>query len=75
MTHGSIQNARVKYEEKDINSYLSSILSISFISFSILLIISLFFNKWLSLLLGIQKDLVILIVLQSFFSYFMYHNL
>ena len=31
-----------------------------FISFSILLIISLFFNKWLSLLLGIQKDLVIL---------------
>lgn len=69
MTHGSIGNARIKYEEKEINSYLSSTLTISVISFALLLILGFFFRNWLSNILGIRKDLVILAIIQSFSAY------
>lgn len=69
MTYGSIQNARIKYDEKEINSYISSIFSISCISFFVILVFGIIFRKYLSSILGIRQDLVILVIIQSFFSY------
>ena len=37
MTYGSIVNARIKYEKSQINGYLSSIMSLSVISFLVFL--------------------------------------
>ena len=69
MTHGSIQNARVKYEEKEINSYLSSVLSISVISFSILFIIGFILKTQLAKIFSLNENLVVLAIIQSFFAY------
>lgn len=66
MTHGSIGNARVKYGEDIINSYLSSTLSISVFSFILFLVIGIVFRNNLSSLLGINQNLVILAIIQSF---------
>lgn len=66
--HGSIGNARIKYGEKSIYSFLSSIVSISCISFLLFLLIATIFKEKLSQLLNIREDLVIFLVIQSFFS-------
>jgi O-antigen/teichoic acid export membrane protein len=68
-THGSIANARIKYEDDKMNGYLSSIMTISVISFFVFLMISLIFNKVLSNLLALQPDLIVLIIIQSFTSF------
>lgn len=68
-TRGSIQNALLKYEYEERNSYFSSIMTISVISFVICIAIALIFNSFLSNLLLIRKDLVILVVIQSFATY------
>lgn len=69
MTYGSIVNARIKYEKSQINGYLSSIMSLSVISFLVFFVFSFVFRDCLSDILGIRKDLVILVVIQSFCSY------
>lgn len=69
MTYGSIQNARMKYERREMDGYLSSVLSISIISFSICLLFGGVFRNFLSMLFGIRQDIVILVIIQSFFTY------
>ena len=66
---GSIGNARLEYGEEKLPSYLSSVLSIPVIMFSLLLIASIIFHKPLSSILGIDSHLVILVVIQSFFAF------
>lgn len=68
-TYGSIGNARIKYAEKEVNKYLSSIMSISLISFFIIFSFCFLFRKWLSNIFEIRQDLVILVVIQSFCAY------
>ena len=66
---GSIGNARIKFGEENINSYASSIMSISVLSFFIVLPIGYIFRKDFSFLLRMRIDLVILVILQSLFDY------
>ena len=66
---GSIGNARIKFGEENLNRYTSSIMSISVLSFFIILPIGYFFRRSISFLLRIRIDLVILVILQSFFDY------
>ncbi len=66
---GSIANARIKYGEEKLNSYLSSIMTISLISFAILLIIISLFNKFISNLMGMSWYMVLLVTVQGFFSF------
>ena len=66
---GSIGNARLKYNDEEIQKYLSSIMTISVLSFLFFFIISFVFSNKLSGLLGLRKDLVILVFVQSFFTF------
>ena len=68
-TFGSIANARLKYDSIEINKYLSSIYSVSLISFFVFLFIAFFFNKHISNFVGLRGDIVILLVIFSFSSY------
>jgi O-antigen/teichoic acid export membrane protein len=68
-THGSIANAKVKFGDDKIGSYLSSIMTLSVISFIILLGGVIAANKFLTAILGLRYDLVILLVIQSFASF------
>lgn len=68
-TCGSLQNALLKYSKEEQERYCSSVMSISFLSFLVCLIIALVFNNSLSTLLSLRKDLIILLVCQSFANY------
>lgn len=68
-TSGSIGQARVRLKDSEIDGYLSSILSISVISFVVVLFVGFALQKQLSHWLGIRKDLVLLIIIQSFAAY------
>jgi O-antigen/teichoic acid export membrane protein len=67
--YGSIANAKIKYTDDTIDAYLSSIMTISFISFIVLLIISIVANRFFAKILGVRSDLVVLLVIQSFTSF------
>lgn len=67
-TSGSIGNARINKDIK-IQEYLSSIMSISILSFLPFFILSILFNNFFAQYLSIRRDLVILLVFQSFFNY------
>lgn len=68
-THGSLQNALIKYEKDEQKKYYSSIMSISILSFVVFVIIAIIFNEQFAKLLSIRRDLVILVVCQSFAGY------
>jgi O-antigen/teichoic acid export membrane protein len=68
-TYGSIANAKIKYNDDKIDAYLSSIMTISVISFIVILIGGIAANKFLAEILGLRSDLVILLILQSFASF------
>jgi O-antigen/teichoic acid export membrane protein len=68
-TYGSIANAKIKYTDDTIDAYLSSIITISLISFIVLLIISIVANRFFAKILGLRSDLVVLLVIQSFTSF------
>jgi O-antigen/teichoic acid export membrane protein len=68
-TYGSIANAKIKYGVDKIDSYLSSIMTLSIISFVSVLIAFFILKKQLSDLLKLSSDLVILIVIHSFASF------
>lgn len=67
--NGSIGNARITYGEDNLSKYVSSIMTISVFSFVAMLLISVFVNKPLSYVMGISPSLVVLVVVQSFFSF------
>ena len=66
---GSIGNARIKYGEYDLNKYLSSIMTISLISFVVMFIIGIILEKPLSSMMGLTQNMVILVIVQSFFKF------
>jgi O-antigen/teichoic acid export membrane protein len=68
-THGSIANAKVKYNDDKINAYLSSIMTISVISFIVVLGGGIVANKFFAKILNLRSDLVILLIIQSFASF------
>jgi O-antigen/teichoic acid export membrane protein len=68
-TYGSIANAKVKYHHDEIDSYLSSIMTISVISFVVFLCGGIIANKFFAKILGLRSDLVILLIIQSFASF------
>lgn len=65
----AIGNARIKYESEKMAGFLSSIMTISVISFGILFVASIIFNDFFASILGIRKDLVVLLTLHSFGLY------
>lgn len=65
----SVGNARIKFADENIYSYLSSIITISLIPFVLILCVSIFFNKQLVNILGLKSDLMFLLVLQSFSTF------
>lgn len=68
-TYGSVSLAKNKYEQKQFNEYLSSILSISVLSFLILLPFFLIFKNQIATLLGFPSFLIPVMLVQSFFSF------
>lgn len=68
-TCGSFQNALLKYNKSEQNRYYSSIMTISLLSFVCCLAVAFLFNKFLSIVLSIRNDLVVLVICQSFASY------
>lgn len=68
-SHGSINNARVKYNESEINGYLSSIMSVSILVFVFFFLLSFLLEKPLSNFLGFRRDIYILLFITSFFSF------
>jgi O-antigen/teichoic acid export membrane protein len=68
-TYGSIANAKIKYHGNKIDTYLSSIMSISFISFIVVLGVGIAANKFLAEILDLRPDLVIMVIIQSFASF------
>jgi O-antigen/teichoic acid export membrane protein len=68
-THGSIANAKIKYNDDKIDAYLSSIMVISVISFIVILSGGIIANKFIAGILGLRYDLVILLIIQSFASF------
>lgn len=68
-TSGSIANARIKYGEPMMNGYISSVMTISVIAFVAILIPVVALRNWLSKLVALRQDLLILAVVQSFFVY------
>jgi O-antigen/teichoic acid export membrane protein len=68
-TYGSIANAKITYGDDKIDAYLSSIMTISVISFIVILSGGIAANRFLSRVLNLRSDLVILLILQSFASF------
>lgn len=66
---GSTGNARIKFGEDNLPSYLSSIMSISLLSFIIFSFLLFVLNKWLVPFFGIDKHLIFLLIFQSFFQF------
>lgn len=65
----AIRNARIKLAPEKMDSFLSSIMTISVISFMLFLCAAFFFNGFFSKILGLRGDLVILLVVHSFCLY------
>ncbi len=68
-TYGSIANAKIKYPEDEIDSYLSSIMTLSLLMFMIVLFVCIIANGPISSLLSLRGDLLIVLVFQSFFAF------
>lgn len=68
-SYGSIGNARITYGEEKLPEYLSSIMTISICSFLLIFLFSFFANKTLSNMMEISQQMVVLIVIHSFFLY------
>lgn len=68
-TYGSIANARIEDKIKNLDEYVSSIMTVSLISFVCILTVFAVFNSFFSSIFSIRRDLVILLVVQSFCAY------
>ena len=66
---GSIGNARLEYGEEKLPEYLSCIMSVSALSFFIILAISIIFHNYLASIMGISPEMVILVAVQSFCAF------
>ena len=73
-TNDSIALARVKYSPEAFNEYLSSSMSISFLSFVVVFPLAYVFQKRLGKLLNFPDFLIPLIMVQAFFLYCLNFN-
>lgn len=67
-TYGSISNARIKYEKKEFEEYISNILALSFFSFIIWMFIFYFLKNFFFRIIKLDEILIWLILIQSFFN-------
>ena len=67
--NGSIGNARIEYSSSILPKYLSSILTISVISFIIFLFLFVFWGQYLENIIKLKKNLLILLCVHSFSSF------
>jgi O-antigen/teichoic acid export membrane protein len=68
-TYGSIPNAKIKYDDTKIDAYLSSVMTLSVISFIVFLVGAIVANRFVAHIFGLRSDLVILLVIQSFSAF------
>lgn len=68
---GTIANAKVRYKEDEYRSYLSSIVSLTTISYAAVLLISIVFSKLISKLTLVSPDLISIMVMYSYATYMM----
>jgi O-antigen/teichoic acid export membrane protein len=68
-TSGTISIANIKFKHDELNSYLSSVLFLSTLSFFAISSVLLIFGKWITDLMDITLFLLFVILLQSFFAY------
>lgn len=68
-TYGSISNAIITYDRNELNCYLSSIFTISFISFFVITLLALLFKNVLSAIFGLSTDLCFILLLYCFSTY------
>ncbi len=66
---GSIANARIKYDGINIYEYLSSILTITLIPFSIFFLIAFVFKNQFAPLIGLRSDLVVILVVNAYATF------
>lgn len=68
-TYGTIALAKLKFEGKEFDKYLSSIMTLSLLSFVVVFPISIILQKPLGTLIGFPTYIIPIIILHSFFSY------
>ena len=68
-SHGSIANARIKYDKFQINAYFSSVITLVVLSFFCVLLICVLFNSFIAQLLEIDNKLLIILIVHSFSSF------
>ncbi len=68
-TQGSIANAKNRYGDENIDGYLSSIMTVSLLSFFVFLCLAIFLRDFFSRILNLRKDLVVLLVVEGFASF------
>ncbi|MGP1411748.1 MAG: lipopolysaccharide biosynthesis protein [Peptoanaerobacter stomatis] len=68
-THGSIGNARITYEKKEFNQYVSSVYTISVFSFLFFLLLLLIFQKPVTKFIGFDMNISVCLLVYSFSTY------
>lgn len=68
-TMSTIPVAKMKFEKKEFNEYLSSILFLSTLSFIFIMIICLILKNKISIALKLPNFLIYILLIQSFFNY------
>lgn len=68
-THGTIALAKIKFGDDEFYKYLSSIMTLSLLSFLFIFPFSFIFKNTLGILFGFPAFLIPVIVIHSFFSY------
>jgi len=68
-THGSIANARVKYNRNDYKKYLSSVYSLSLLAYAFSFFIVLVLKDVLGFVFSVDSQLVPILLVNSFFSF------
>ena len=68
-SHGSIANAKIKYDKFQINAYFSSVMTLAMLSFFFVLLICVLLNRYIAELLEIENKLLIILIIHSFSSF------
>lgn len=66
---GTVGSAKANLKDEEYREYLSSSLTLATISFLIMLVLGLCFKNQLSTIMGLQPGLIMVLLIQSFFSF------
>lgn len=67
-TYGTFSIAKIKFDE-DYDEYVLDAIKISSISFLFLILLFIFFNKFISMILNFDKFIIVFIAIQSYFHF------